>query len=130
MTWGVGFISQWPILLLQGLEMIGKKYDLHLHVDAPAGKTISELLRFKRSGKEVTSETHIVLDRREMTNTTAASSSTGAAAATTGTSSEREDCCFSISAGSIDHSGRYDSPKSVFRDVACLETLSANRRRE
>lgn len=38
MTWGVGFISQWPILLLQGLEMTGKKYDLHLHVDATAEK--------------------------------------------------------------------------------------------
>lgn len=38
MTWGVRFISQWPVLLLQGLEVIGKKYDLHLHVDATTEK--------------------------------------------------------------------------------------------
>lgn len=33
MTCGGGFISQWPILLFQGLEIVGKKYDLHLHID-------------------------------------------------------------------------------------------------
>lgn len=33
MTCGGGLISQWPILLLQGLEIVGKKYDLHLHID-------------------------------------------------------------------------------------------------
>lgn len=41
MTWGVGFISQWPILLLQGLEMMGKKYDLHLHVDDATTEKLS-----------------------------------------------------------------------------------------
>lgn len=30
----------------------------------------------------------------------------------------------------MDHSVRVYSPKSVFTDVVCLETLSANRRRE
>lgn len=38
MTWGVGFISQWPILLLQGLKTGGKKHDLHLHVGAMTEK--------------------------------------------------------------------------------------------
>lgn len=34
MTWRGGFIRQWPILLPQGLEMVGKKYGLHLNVEA------------------------------------------------------------------------------------------------
>lgn len=63
-------------------------------------------------------------------NTAAASSSRGVAAATTGTSSEREDFLLFILVGSRDHSVRFYSPKSVFTDVVCLETLSANRRRE
>lgn len=90
MTWGVGFISQWPILLRQGLETIGKKYDLQLHVDAMTEKWSVNGCNEKECEKR-TSETHIVLDRREMMNTTAASSSRGVNAATTGTSSERED---------------------------------------
>lgn len=90
MTWGFGFISQWPISLLQGLEMIGKKYDLHLQVDAMTEK-LSMNCCDEKEREKMTSETHIVLERRKMMNTTAARNSRGTAAATTGTSSERED---------------------------------------
>lgn len=61
----------------------------------------------------MTSEAHIVLDRRKMMNATAASSSGGAAAATTVTSSGREGLfleqmifVFSVLGGSLDPSIR------------------------
>lgn len=121
MTWGVGCISQWPILLLQGLEMTGKKYDLHLHVDATTEKlSMNCCEETKRSvEKKKTSETHMVLDRRKMMNTAAASSSRGVAAATTGTSSERED--FFLSFFSWQQGSQWDSThQSPFSQMWCV----------
>lgn len=132
MTCGGGLISQWPILLLQGLEIVGKKYDLHLHIDEMKEKQSTPRIMKKMAEKGDPTDSRSPEQEEEDEHNHSQQQQRGGCSHHGNLVWKRRFIYERLNPalGSMGDSGRVYSPKLVWTEMVCLETLSANRRRE